>query len=348
MKTILFIYNWLRQKITLPSAFSWQTLIVLFVFSWYMAWLSTFTKSNGFVANLLANFGWIFLILGVYWATTSSSQLRIGYKEPSKPGFPLSPWITGALVSMYLFGFLGNETGEFSRDMLIYWPMMSAIIYLIPDYLGKDFTLKIPPPEQRKNQVIIFATQVLLSCWFQFHFLIQDYVAQYPSVVADDLEKSAFVVKWTRPMSEPIPRGALILDTMEPELRKQLNGRSWPVVEKLLLPKERKILIDKTLAQAKQRSPVLEDDLWVVTSNASQKGSGYNLDLRADWQGPRSKNQPYLVTKNCQITQVSRLANAANKPLNTPEENISNTISSIECQPRKGWGEEKPIIGIEG
>jgi hypothetical protein len=301
---------------------------------------------QGWVKNLLVNFGWIFLILGVFWGTTASNQLRIGYKNPAQQGFPLSPWITGALVSIYLFGVLGDQTGEVEPGMLIYWPVISAIISLIPSYVGTDFKLKIPPPGERKNQVLIFASQVLLSCWFQFHFLIQGYLGQYPSLRADDFNKSAFVVKWQGPLSAATPRGASILDTMEPELRKQLESKSWSVVEKLLLPEQRAKLIDATKQQAEKRlTRVLEDDLWVVTSKASQKGSGYNLELRATWEGPRAGTKPsYSVTKNCQITPVYLQGNAASKPLNSPQETSPRAMSRFDCQPIKGWGEEKPIL----
>jgi hypothetical protein len=66
------------------------------------------------------------LIIGVHWGTTSANQLRVGY-DPTIPrdGFPLSPWITGALVSLYIFG---AWTGEIRRETLM----------LLAHYLGID------------------------------------------------------------------------------------------------------------------------------------------------------------------------------------------------------------------
>lgn len=90
--------------------------------------------STRLLEDLLTNFGWIFLILGVHWWTTSANQLRIGYSEAErKDGFPLSPWITGALVSLYLFG---GGTGDIRREALIYWPSISAVIAAMPDFFG--------------------------------------------------------------------------------------------------------------------------------------------------------------------------------------------------------------------
>ncbi|HEY9668909.1 MAG TPA: DUF5357 family protein [Coleofasciculaceae cyanobacterium] len=344
MQFLLNIYTWLRTKVSLPSAFSWETLIVLALFSYYMSILA-----SSWVKELLVNFGWIFLILGVFWGTTASNQLRIGYKTPAQPGFPLSPWITGALVSIYIFGvLLDNETGEISREILVYWPVISGIIALIPDYVGDELKLKFPPPEKRLQEVLLLSSQVLISCWFQFHFVVQDYVAQYPSLIVDDFRKSAFVVKWDAPLYSPLPRGAAILDAMTNDLRNQLDTRSWSVLERLLLQDERQRLIETTAAQAKQRlSPVQEDELWVITSNVSSRGSGYNLDLQAMWQGPRSNDQPYTVTKSCQITQINRGFNPANKPLNTNPSTTPTAISRFDCQPVKGWGVEEPILASQ-
>jgi hypothetical protein len=342
---LLSIYNWLRKTITLPSAFSWQTLIVLSVFSFYMSILA-----DNFVKDLLVNFAWIFLILGVFWGSTACSQLRIGYRTPAEPGFPLSPWITGALVSIYIFGvLLGNDTGAMSQEMLVSWPIISAIIAILPDYLGAGgFKVKVPAPEKRQQQVLLVGSQILLSCWFQFHFVIQDYLAQYPSLRVDDFRKSAFVVKWEGPLYTETPRGADILNTMENDLQKQLDSRSWPEVERLLLEDERKKLIATTQQQAKERLlSVEEDGLWDITSKVSSRGSGYNIELQAIWRGPRSRDQPYVITKTCQITPISPRASEATKPINAQPTTSPTAVSRFECQPLKGWGVQQPILASE-
>lgn len=331
----------MRKELTLPSPFSWETLIILSLFSYYMAILA-----DSWVKHVLVNLGWIFLILGVYWATTSANQLRIGYKFPEKEGFPVSPWITGALVSIYIFGVLENRTGQITPGMLVYWPIFSAILAAIPEFLSVDFKLKSPPPNKRQNLVLLFTSQILLSCWFQFHFLVQDYVSQYPSVMADSFRNSAFVVKWESPLPSAPPRGALFLDTIGNQLRDQLNTKPWPEIERLLLDKERKKLIESATNRAKkQLSPTLEDDLWTINSNVSSKGSGYNLKLNALWQGPRATNQPKTLTKSCQITPFYPRASAATKPINGQSE--SAPISRVDCQEVRGWGIEPSILASE-
>lgn len=341
MKLLIDLYDWLQKSVRPPSAFSWQTLILISLFSYYMAFLAT-----EYVSYLLLNFAWIFLILGVFWGTTSANQLRVGYDEKTKKdGFPLSPWITGALVSIYIFG---GYRGEITRETLVYWPVISALIASIPDFLGENerggLKLKAAPLQKRQNLVVLFGTQLLLSCWFQFTFVVQDWLGQYPSLMADDFGRSAFVMK---PLSatSTMPRGGLILNAMEPKLVQQLNARSWSDVERLLLPEERAKLINTITAQAKQQlQSVEEDELWQVKSGVSSRASGYNLELQAIWLGPHAKPQKYAVAKSCQITQVSSPANTGTAPSNGQPAQSSEPISQAECQPIRGWGIGESII----
>ncbi len=340
MKFLLLIYEWLQKNLRPPSAFSWETLILLSIFSFYMEWLAR----SGYLKNLLDNLGWIFLIFGVYWATTSTRFLRIGYKaKPWTPGFPLSPWITGALVSFYLFN---SRTGEFRPETLIYWPTISAIIYALPDFLGDNLTLKSPKPDRRQFLVVVIGTQLLITCWFQFHFLVQNLIAQYPTVLSDDFRKSAFVVKWETPQ-QTIPRGANILESMEPKLRERLSDKPWPEVERSLLQgKERDKWINSIAQQTKkQLSPSAQEDaLWPIKYSVKKFKSGYNLVLQANWKGPRSDpKQNKVLTKSCQITPLSLQGSLATKPLNSPQTSPT-PVSRVECQPVKGWGIDQPNI----
>ncbi|HEY9652678.1 MAG TPA: DUF5357 family protein [Coleofasciculaceae cyanobacterium] len=326
MIVLKFITEWLQKNLRPPSAFSSYTLILLSIFSWFMSWLA-----NGIVENLLANLGWIFLIFGTYWATTATKLLWIGK-------IPLSPWITGALVSIYIFGWL---TGGLSEAALICWPLFSAIIAAIPDFLGENLQLKSPSPPKRQDLVILFGTQLLLSSWFQFYFILQNWVEQYPSVLADEFNQSAFVWKVSTPLvASESPRGIAILNAMEPQLKQRLNGKPWSEVERLLLEPERVKLINSFEQKAKQQiGSVQEDELWQVKSNISRRTSGYNLQLQAIWDGPRSKPQPYSVNKSCQITQaISQTTATTTTPNNQP-----TAIGQVVCERPKGWGVDSSI-----
>lgn len=339
MKFLLNIYEWLQKNARPPSAFSWETLILLCFFSWYMSILT----ANQEVKFFLNNFGWIFLIFGVYWATTSAHQLRIGYKFPTNDGFPLSPWITGALVSIYLFGGVDFEV---RREALIYWPVISAIIALLPDFLkeGPDgvMTLKKPPLNNRQNMVVLVTSQLLLTCWFQFNFLVQDWLVQYPSILADNVQNSAFVVKFNPATSQNLTRGVTLLESVEARLQERLDGKPWSEIERSLLPEERTKLVNTVEEQVKQQnSPLAEDGLWQVRSGVSTRKAGYNLGLKAIYQGPRAQSTPYFLDKACQITQSFPRRSAATKPINAKQTTPGTPISRFKCGDVKGWGVNK-------
>lgn len=311
---------------------------------------------QGFVKEILIDFGWIFVILGVYWATYTAIFLRVDYDaKEKKDGFTFGPWITGVLVSIYLFGILrdqllyGSVKSGISAEALIYWPLISAVISALPDFLKEKeeggVTFKKPGLQQRQNLVILFGTQLLLSCWFQFNFLLQNWVVQYPSMLSDDFRQSAFVVKHTFNQVPPT-RGIDILDKMEGKLKNQLDRKTWPQIERLLLPEERNKWLKTLEAQTKKelaQSP--EDNLWTVAHNVTSKKSGYNLELQAIWQGPRSEVKNKFLTKSCEINQVFPQRTPATKPLNTKPAPTQTPLSSVKCQPTKGWGIDKPSAG---
>lgn len=324
------LFKWLKNTfqsllgVFFPDrAFSWQTIIGLSLFSWLMSFLAT----NIFII-ILASFSWLFLILGVCWASSSNKALRIGKVH-------LSPWITGALVTLYLFGIL---TGGLSPYVLVVWPLISAVIAALPACLDGNLKPTIPAKDKRQPLVWLFTTQLIVSSWFQFYFLVQDWLVQYPTIAADTFRESAFVTRITIDKSQQrLPRGVTILDLMASRLEEQLDNQPWSDVERMLLPSEREQLIEQIKAQVMQElaSPdIKEDNLWQVSlGEISLRDSGYNLPLTALWQGPRSQTQANLLTKSCQIISVNRQA-----------ENGISLVSQVECDPVEGWGVAEPIV----
>ncbi|MEQ9233958.1 DUF5357 family protein [Coleofasciculus sp. E2-BRE-01] len=319
LRTIFEIFN-------PDTAFSWQTLIGLSVFSWAMSFLAT----NIFTI-ILASFSWWFLILGVYWATTSNKDISIGK-------ILLSPWITGALVTIYIFGIV---TGELPAYALVVWPLISAVIAALPTCLGENFKPKIPDRDKRQPLVWLFTSQLILSSWFQFYFLVQDWLVQYPTIASDTFEKSAFVVRLSTDESrQRLPRGTTILDLVASRLEEQINNKDWSDVEQILLLREREQLIEQieqiaTQVRQEINSPdIKEDNLWQVElGEISLRESGYNLELKAFWEGPRSQIQPNLLTKSCQIISVNRQTDIG-----------ISLVSQIECDPVEGWRVAEPIV----
>ncbi|NEQ05294.1 MAG: DUF5357 domain-containing protein [Moorea sp. SIO4E2] len=334
----LAVVDWVVKVLKPPKAFSWQALMWLTVFSYVMAGLAT-----GFVQRLIASCGGIFFILFVYWVTAAAAKLRI-----AKKSLPLGAWITGALTSIYLFG-INLNLGEYqpeiqgistylfgidSRDVssltFIIWPVISSLIAALPYILAVEFKVKKPSPAERQYLVILFGSQLLISCWIQFYFVIQNWLVQYPSLLGDDFIHSSFVWKLPSAQVTMLSRGVSILEGMEVQLKEELNAKSWSEVEKSLLKVNHQKLLKEIEYQAKQSSPVAEDPLWKVTYKFSSRESGYdyNLDLQANWNGPRSspdtKPEYYSFTKSCRIKQVDGRSGLG-----------SQAIGNVECQPSR-------------
>ena len=311
MKIIQFVIDRLKELksfITPPKAYSWQTVILLSLFSWVMSLLAT-----DLVRNFLANCGWIFLIWGVAWAT-SENPIKIG-------DLSLSPWITGALVSIYLFG--RNEDG-ISPTTLISWPAISAMIAALPNFFDKGLKFRLPSRETRHRLINLFLSQLVISCWFQFYFVIESWVDQYPSLLADDFSNSHFVFKL--PSEEQVvPRGGLILNLMEPQILEQLNNQPWAEIEQWRSQSQN--TIETLIEKVEKELPQSKEELWWrFDSQVSPNPPGYNLQLQATWSGPRSQAKPYNIRKNCQINPIYQQLDA--------ESSITlDRISEVRCFP---------------
>jgi hypothetical protein len=115
----------------------------------------------------------------------------------------------------------------------------------------------------------------------------------------------------------------------------------------IVIKEERIKLVDKIQTQAvKQVTSVAEDEFWEVTPNvSSRKGGGYNLNLQANWLGPRAKAKGYSVVKPCQVTQVVTPAKSpATKPINANQGKPGTPFSRFKCDPVKGWGINNQLL----
>ena len=279
------VLDTLRQLLLPPKAFSWQTLILLSIFSCVMAALA-----SDLIRDLLATCGWIFLIFGVGWFTT---------ENPIKVGeLSLGPWITGILVSIFLFGEWLEEAPSL---LFVSWPLISAAIASLGEFIQAGPRFRNPTPAGRQRLVILFLSNLIISCWFQLYFVIQGWLEIYPSLLANDFNQSNFVVRLGVQTSEP-PTGVLILNQAEALLRADLEPLSWPEVERWLLNlKQQPTEFQNAVMQ--QLPPSEENSLWQLRAQILPDQPDYTLQLLALWQGPSSDLSAHYLTKTCRITQ---------------------------------------------
>ncbi|MEH2128088.1 septal junction protein FraD [Nostoc sp.] len=303
------LYAGIRKILVPPKAYSWQTFIYMSVFSWVVSYFAT-----GYIKDIIAFFGWLFLIAGTAWYTTED-PLRV-------PGtfMPVGAVITGFLVSVFAFG---DQRDVITPRTIVFWPTISALITAIPEFIeGNDTDAKarIPKPQDRQRIIILVASSMLLSCWIQFHFVTDNWLRQYPSLQADTFKHSTFIVRTEAAVKIP-QNGVVILQRLQPIVVEQIAERPWSEVEKWLLDAKQRVgnlgreIIKKNLSKYEEK------ELWRVEPRVTNTKSGYILDLLSIWIGPSSNPRGYYLKKSCRIEPVATATNPENKI----------TVAEIEC-----------------
>jgi hypothetical protein len=334
------VYGRIRRLLVPPKAYSWQTLIYLSLFSWIMSYFAT----EGLVKDIIAFLGWMFLIAGTAWYTTDSPILI------PNTSMPLGSLITGFLVSVFAFGHPHEitvaETWSIWSIVLVtprtvvFWPTFSALITAIPEFFegsGTDSKTQLPKTEDRQRVIVLIACCMVLSCWLQLYFLVDSWVAEYPSLQVDNFERSSLVVK-TDPSTKTPENGVLILNKLEPLVKGRLAAKSWSEVEIWLKNANQEVaelgkqVIDKHLEKFDEKA------LWhveprIVNIKTRKKLDGYRLDLLSIWTGPSSNSRRYYLRKSCRISPIA--GSGGNTPNTQGRPN--DTFAEVECDKKSSF-----------
>jgi hypothetical protein len=304
MALINDVFKEMQKLMKPPQWASWQTLIFLSIFSAIVAALTTSPQPQ-IAQRIISSFGWLFLVLGVWWFIYEPNVK----KKLTFFNLFLGPWIVGALICVWFFGTVEGRTIP-TQAAFISWPPISSIIWASPKFVKSDSKTKSPVytnPNKghRQDIILVLLSNLILSCWFQFYFQINTWMAQYPSLRADNLSRSAFV--W-RPAqfdrAAAMSRGADMLNIAAQEVRTDLEGKPWSEVERWLEQLEPKQLPDLQQRVRSQLPQVTEAKLWNL--NASVISDAYDLQLRAIWTGPTSRPGGYELSRTCRISQSRR------------------------------------------
>jgi len=299
--------------------FSPEAFILLSVFSWLMSLLVV----TPWVRDFLSWLGWLFLTVGVGWLLSTVKQKIWGIE------IFYGYWITGAIASAFVY----QLTHDISLA-IVNWPPLSALLTTIPKFLKHGTPLVDPRVVEAKKYagdrqqiILVLLCNLILSCWLQFHFLIQHWLMEYPSLVGDSFRRSAFVVQWVPDSPYPNPsRGIVLLNLAETVVREELEPSSWSEVERWLLDVNDH-LPEVTTEIAKRISPVEEDNLWQLRATVLPGNPDYTLRLWASWQGPSSRPGGYFAQKFCSITQ------APNRTAAVPRNTVTSGTARVICQP---------------
>lgn len=291
MTKLLQSFARLINLIKPPRTFSWQTVILISIFFWVISFLVGLGCDNLRLQNIFSSLGCLAVIFGVGWFSLENPIIV--------QGFSLSTWIWVELVCL----FVASWWLYLAPFIWMIWPALSAIFAAWPEFFIVRMKIKNLVNEQRFKLLIWILSHLVISCWIQFSLVIQDWVLQYPSLLADDLSQSDFVVK-IQPFYRPISGGERVFNAMERQLKIQIDGKLWVVVESWLKNTNQR---EKLLAEAKKQiSGVAEKHLWNFRTEVTAQKTGYNLLMIAEWQGPSYNPQGYLLKKVCQVNAVTR------------------------------------------
>lgn len=308
-----------------PKAFSWQTLIYLSLFSWLMSSLA----NDGPIQDIIAFFGWAFLIAGTSWYTTD--------KPLYIPGtiMPVGAVITGGIVSVFAF----QQDEELITRTIIFWPTISALITAVPEFFegsGTDVKAQLPDLNDRESVIVLIGCCMLLSCWLNLYGVTDSWLNEYPSakypVYRDNSQRNDLLTV-VEP-EERIPQnGVLILDKLQSAVETALDGKSWSEVELWLKNANRKVsqlgekIIEINLLKFEEK------DFWKMEANVENIipkdiNSGYKLDLYSVWQGPSATKDGYYLRRTCQIEPIAE----RDESIGSKGELI--TVAELECLPK--------------
>ncbi|UNU25765.1 DUF5357 family protein [Microcoleus vaginatus] len=282
------------QKAMLPpKVVHWKTPLLLSIF---LALLTVGAVTDGRTRTLLFDMSWLFFTLSMGLLT---SQEPFVIKRVS-----LSPWVTSILIGLWLLLRLPSDRKEIAW---ISGPLIAVVVLAIILIWKSESKRESIRSLVRPQFLMITLVHVLFSCWFAFHFLIQGWIEQYPSILSQDFRQSDYVVTFQQPTINR-SRGVVILNAMERYLQNEARTKPWAQVEQMLIDIDNKRFFLRNQA-LKTIGVVPEDASWDVKTSIVQGESRYQLEMQATWLGLVFRPEIYSFTKSCELFDIGNRAN---------------------------------------
>jgi hypothetical protein len=310
----------MRALLVPEKYFSWQTLLMLSLFSWLVAtglyyyYVETGAVAAGvgierddpLIVEFISTLSWIFLTSAIWWAIDSNKD------KFTVEGFYIGPWITGAVFC--LFAFRPWEEYRF-RWALSSWPLVSMAIMALPNFVNWELKFSVPKPDKRQMLLMTLLINLLLNSWILFSFRIQDWVANYPSLLVrpsgdNILRDSSFLYDFA-PGRERQSQGVVLIESTANAIIGELNELPWYQTERWLYTRQERL---EAIAQRVNSNLDAPDEriFWqMAVPQPRRLGEGYLLTLRADWTGPM-EDRGFYAEKDCKITPEDRVRSVPN------------------------------------
>jgi hypothetical protein len=243
------------QKVILPpKVVHWKTPLLISVL---LALLSVAAVTDVPTRTTIADLSWLSFVISMGLVT---SQKPFLIYEVS-----ISPWITSALIGLWLLVRLPLENRHIAW---IAGPLIAIVILAAIGIWNSESKWERIKSLVQPQFLIITLTHVLIACWFAFHFLIQGWLQQYPSILSQNLKHSDYIVTFQGPRINP-SRGVTVLNEMEKYLKDQAQSKPWPQIEQTLIDIDNERFFLKNEAFKKIKF-VPEDASWDVRTSVVQ------------------------------------------------------------------------------
>ncbi|PZO15941.1 MAG: hypothetical protein DCF25_12925 [Leptolyngbya foveolarum] len=321
-----------------PSQFfAWQTLLLLSLFSLLIAALLE-APDDSLAVNTLTTLSWIFLTCAVWWALSKNEN------EIKVADYSISAWVTGAVLSTFLF--VAREEPHW-RWGICSWPLLSTTIKALPHFVTWELEPHWPKKKDRPMLVMTLLINLILTSWIVFYFRVQDWVENYPSLLANDFSNSAFVTDFrgNDPEQRPETQGGRLLDSTADAIYNELNNQPWYQTERWLYTRQDRL---EAISQdmVKTFSAPEEQVFWrmQVPDLKRLSDEGYLLTLRANWVGPVAGAQQLQLEKTCKILPVDKVRPVPVKKDEEPPVSKSTEVRCEEKSPEARWNEIKKKV----
>lgn len=296
----------------------YQGLVTLIKPPYFWHWKSFFLMAllGGFVYFVLPDEGGKFLIKIVTGILLILSMSWLFRERFLMRGISLSPWITGALISLLI---LTSFPTDLKYVAWIGFPLFCVCIAAIYQMVTEGIIKEITIPIVRPHFLLFLLIHGLISCWLGLQVLLDQWLINYPSFLAEDLRSSSFIISLT-PRSINNSRGIVWLKTMEAYLTRKVRNNSWVEVEAWLLDVyQNRINFGQ---EVRGVIPLIsEDEFWELKNPSMTQGQSlYQLELLVIWRGPTPRKITYLMRKRCEIQKKGTGAEIKCNPLEAKEE----------------------------
>lgn len=313
------------KAILLPpkTYFAWQTLLLLSLFSVIVAAILDAldkTDNTPLSVQVLSTLSWIFLTSAIWWALSKD-------QNPIKvAGFSISPWITGAVLCIFLFQ---PRTPTRLRWALSCWPMISTAIKALPYFVGWELQPKKVKDKDLQELVVTTLVTLLITSWILFHFRVQDWVSNYPSLLVSGLDRSSFVYDFDQGDRDTRTQGVRLLEGSADAIEEDLDDLPWYQTERWLVNRQEQMERVSGSALRTLDAPT-EKIFWrLILPVPRRLGEGYLITLRANWLGPVAKDDGFYLEKSCRIMPkdaVRQIPVEQDKPLPTSK------LTEVTCE----------------